>query len=100
MQHSTLYNLYLYLILVIKIFYFIFLFFYFRSKMKHLENVEKLYEIKQFINNLFRVLLLILMLVLFYPKNHCSIEIEGHTRIFLFTYSVLELINFITNFYH
>jgi len=68
--------------------------------MKHLENVEKLYEIKQFINSIFRILLLILMLVLFYPKSHRSIEIEGNTRIFLFTYAVLELINFITNFYH
>lgn len=99
MRYSTLYNIYLYLILVIKIIYFIFLFFYFRAKMKHLENEEKLYNIKQFINNIFRVLLLILMLVLFYPYSHHFIEIDGRTRIFLFMYAVLELINFITSFF-
>jgi hypothetical protein len=99
MQHSIYYNFYLYFILAIKIIYFIFLFLYFRSKVKHLENQEKLYEIKQFVNNIFRLLLLILMLVLFYPKSHRSIEIEGHTRIFLFTYAILELINFITIFF-
>ena len=100
MQYFLLYNFYLYLILIIKIIYFIFLFLYFHAKMKHLENQDKLYEIKQFINNIFRTLLLILMLFLFYPFSHHSIESKGRTRIFLFTYAILELINFIAIFFH
>ena len=93
-------DLYLYLILAVKIIYYIIIIIYLRAKFKNLENEEKLLNIKNIIHKVFNGLMIFLMLYLFFPSSiNKSVEISGHTRLFLFIFAILSLISLITEIF-
>jgi len=76
---------YLYVLLIVKL---LFLFFFLKEKRTpSIENEKKL----SFIDNLFMILLSLLMIYLFHPFTKKSCCIDRETKLFLFTFAILTL---------
>jgi uncharacterized protein YhhL (DUF1145 family) len=82
------YKAFLYLVLLSKL-YFVYTVVVYRMKPTP-ENSEKV----TMSDNIFKVLMSLLMIYLFRPNSPSPVRIEGHTKLFLFVFGLLTIVDF------
>jgi hypothetical protein len=98
-QDMQIFNAFLYIILIVKILFLIsmILSVYFSYKGLYGQS-EKYEEYQDKMEHLFILLMGVLMLILFYPRNKGVICVSGHTKLFLFIFGILSILDILKNF--
>jgi len=98
-QDSMLFDTFLYVILTVKILFLIsmLLSVYYSYKGKYSES-KKYENYQDKMEHLFILLMGVLMIILFYPRHKGKVCVDGHTKLFLYIFGILSILDLIKHF--
>lgn len=98
-QNTPQFEMFLYFILVVKILYLIAMILNLYASVKGTKSQQERYEnFQDKMEHLFIILMGILMVILFHPRNKGEVCISGHTKLFLYIFGILSILGIIKNF--
>jgi hypothetical protein len=98
-QHSFAFEVFLYFILGVKVLFLISMVLVLYASHKGTPmQVQKYEDFQNKMEHLFIVLMGIVMMILFFPRTKGQVCIDGHTKIFLYAFGLMSILNIFTNF--